>query len=41
MLAAPASAPSGYAVLRFWNNDVLKNTDGVLAAISAALAARR
>jgi very-short-patch-repair endonuclease len=29
----------GYRVQRFWNNDVLKNTDGVLAAIAAALAA--
>lgn len=23
----------GYVVLRFWNNDVLKNTDGVLTEI--------
>ena len=28
---------SGYHVLRFWNNDVLKNTDGVLEAISEVL----
>jgi len=28
----------GYAVIRFWNNDVLANTEGVLAAIAAALA---
>ena len=27
----------GYRVLRFWNNDVLTNTDGVLTAIAAAL----
>jgi very-short-patch-repair endonuclease len=29
----------GYRVLRFWNNDVLSNTDGVLQIIAAALAA--
>jgi very-short-patch-repair endonuclease len=27
----------GYRVLRFWNNDVLSNTEGVLEAIAAAL----
>lgn len=27
----------GYKVLRFWNNDVLKNIDGVLAKIEAQL----
>jgi very-short-patch-repair endonuclease len=27
----------GYRVLRFWNNDVLANTDGVVAAILEAL----
>lgn len=27
----------GYRVLRFWNNDVLENTDGVLRAIALAL----
>jgi lysyl-tRNA synthetase class 2 len=27
----------GYLVLRFWNNDVLKNTDGVLEEIVATL----
>ncbi|MEL7689680.1 endonuclease domain-containing protein [Citromicrobium bathyomarinum] len=27
----------GFEVLRFWNNDVLQNEDGVLAAILAAL----
>jgi very-short-patch-repair endonuclease len=27
----------GYLVLRFWNNDVLKNTNGVLEAIAETL----
>src|SRR5215475_2266514 len=27
----------GYRVLRFWNNDVLGNTEGVLESIAAAL----
>jgi very-short-patch-repair endonuclease len=27
----------GYRMLRFWNNDVLANTEGVLEAIAAAL----
>jgi very-short-patch-repair endonuclease len=27
----------GYRVLRFWNNDVLSNTEGVLEMIAAAL----
>jgi very-short-patch-repair endonuclease len=27
----------GYRVLRFWNNDVLRNIDGVLSTIQAAL----
>src|SRR3954463_9153944 len=27
----------GYRILRFWNNDVLTNTQGVLEAIAAAL----
>ena len=27
----------GYRVLRFWNNEVLENLDGVLAVIAAAL----
>src|SRR5581483_1014178 len=27
----------GYRVLRFWNNDVLQNTSGVLLAIDAAV----
>jgi very-short-patch-repair endonuclease len=30
----------GYRVLRFWNNDALGNTDGVLQRIAQALAAR-
>ncbi|MDE0704636.1 MAG: endonuclease domain-containing protein [Rhodospirillaceae bacterium] len=29
----------GYTVLRFWNTDVLANTDGVLAELMLALAA--
>ena len=28
----------GYRVLRFWNNDVLSNIDGVLTVIQSALA---
>ena len=28
----------GYRVLRFWNNDVLRNIDGVLEAIPSAIA---
>jgi very-short-patch-repair endonuclease len=28
---------SGYRVLRFWNNDVLNNVDGVLEAIQRAI----
>jgi very-short-patch-repair endonuclease len=27
----------GYRVLRFWNNDILQNPDGVLTAIAEAL----
>lgn len=27
----------GYCVVRFWNNDVLRNIDGVLEVIAAAL----
>ena len=30
-------ASRGYRVLRFWNNDVLENVDGVLAVIQEAL----
>lgn len=29
----------GYRVVRFWNNDVLANTEGVLLAILAAIGA--
>ncbi|MEK6807096.1 MAG: DUF559 domain-containing protein [Pseudomonadota bacterium] len=32
-------APRGFNVLRFWNNEVLQNTDGVLEVIAAALRA--
>jgi very-short-patch-repair endonuclease len=31
----------GYRVLRFWNNDVLKNTSGVLLTIDTAINADR
>ena len=31
----------GYAVIRFWNNDVLTNIDGVLATLSPALSQGR
>ena len=31
----------GYEVIRFWNNDALANTQGVLAAIANALDARK
>ncbi|HUD52081.1 endonuclease domain-containing protein [Parvibaculum sp.] len=30
----------GYKVLRFWNNDILANTDGVIELIVAALKER-
>jgi len=30
---------AGWRVLRFWNNDILNNTDGVLETIAAALRA--
>ena len=33
-------AAHGYTVLRFWNDDVLTNTDGVLVAIAQAVTAR-
>jgi len=33
-----ALADHGYALVRFWNNDVLTNTEGVLEAIAAHLA---
>jgi very-short-patch-repair endonuclease len=28
---------NGYRVLRFWNNDVLKNIDGVLQVIQSTI----
>ena len=31
----------GYLVLRFWNNDVHQNMDGVLEVISASLGSHR
>jgi very-short-patch-repair endonuclease len=31
---------AGFLVLRFWNNDVLTNIDGVLAEIASVLATR-
>jgi len=34
-------ASKGYRVLRFWNNDVLENTFGVLSAIDTAINADR
>jgi very-short-patch-repair endonuclease len=34
-------AAQGYAVLRFWNNDVLENMEGVLATLSPALSQGR
>ena len=33
----PYLGTQGYRVLRFWNNDVLENLEGVVAAIGAAL----
>jgi very-short-patch-repair endonuclease len=33
-------APRGWRVLRFWNNDILANTEGVIETILAALRAR-
>ena len=32
-----AISARGWRILRFWNNDVLANTEGVLATILAAL----
>ena len=32
---------AGYAVLRFWNHDVMANVDGVLAAIAEEVRRRR
>jgi very-short-patch-repair endonuclease len=33
-------AEAGYQVIRYWNNDVLKNPNGVLEALLSELAAR-
>jgi very-short-patch-repair endonuclease len=33
-------AEAGYHVLRYWNNDVLKNPNGILEAILAELSAK-
>jgi len=33
-------AEAGYRVVRYWNNDVLKNPNGVLEALLSELAAR-
>ena len=35
LMRADILAANGFEVLRFWNNDVLANTAGVLAAIAA------
>jgi very-short-patch-repair endonuclease len=34
-------AERGYRVLRFWNNDVMQNIDGVLEVIAETLSAPR
>jgi len=34
-------AAHGYTVMRFWNDEVLTNTEGVLAAIAQAVATRK
>ncbi len=39
-LHSEALASAGYIVLRFWNNEVLSNVEGVVTAIEDALAAR-
>jgi very-short-patch-repair endonuclease len=31
----------GWAILRFWNNEILQSTDGVLSVILAACEKRR
>ncbi len=40
MLLSPAGGAVGYLVLRFWNNDVLENIDGVVREIEKTLTAR-
>ncbi len=39
-LRSDALSAAGYLVLRFWNNDVLDNIDGVVSEIERTLAAR-
>ena len=39
-LRSDALGAAGYLVLRFWNNDVIENIDGVVKEIEATLAAR-
>ena len=39
-LRSEALGDAGYLVLRFWNNDVIENIDGVVAEIEKTLAAR-
>ena len=39
-LRSDALGDAGYLVLRFWNNDVLGNIDGVVREIERTLAAR-
>ncbi len=39
-LRSDALGEAGYLVLRFWNNDVLDNIDGVVKEIERTLAAR-
>ena len=34
-------AANGYRVVRFWNNEVLSNLEGVLSVLSAELGQRR
>ena len=39
-LRSDALGAAGYLVLRFWNNDVIENIDGVVQEIEGTLAAR-
>ena len=39
--AIKALKEEGYRVIRFWNNDVLANTDGVLIRITEEIALAR
>ena len=39
-LRSDALASAGYLVLRFWNNEVVDNIDGVVSEIERTLAAR-